>query len=175
MSADFLGPPMCANITEGVQCTNKADRITCADCHLVLYYSEQCQSLHAAEHKVSICRHEYMSPDWKPQWFVERRAPDTSPPNPNPRFLPFSAKYMWGNMAAIDMLELSRNEGPEAKDRDFNTMCAASGDWRNVVKTVSGMPKDYTGNLSFVMNDVDFDISARNAILLMTALFLDTK
>jgi ribosomal protein S27AE len=50
MSADFLNPPMCANIIEGVQCANKADRITCGDCYLVLYCSEQCQSSHAAEH-----------------------------------------------------------------------------------------------------------------------------
>jgi hypothetical protein len=41
MSADFLNPPMCAN---------KADRITCGDCYLVLYCSEKCQSSHAAEH-----------------------------------------------------------------------------------------------------------------------------
>jgi hypothetical protein len=36
------------------------------------------------------------------------------------------------------------------------------------------LPKDYTGSLSFVVNDVDFDVVARNAILLLTALFLDT-
>jgi hypothetical protein len=84
-------------------------------------------------------------------------------------------RYMWGNTAAINILELNRNEGPDAKDRDLNIMCAASGDLRNVVKTVSSMPKDYTDKLSFVMNDIDFDISARNAVLLVMALYLDIK
>jgi hypothetical protein len=106
---------------------------------------------------------------------MKRRAPNTSPPNPDHRFLPFSMSYMWGNTAAINILELNRNEGSDAKDRDLNIMCAASGDLRNVVKTVSSMPKDYTSKLSFVMNDIDFDISARNAVLLMMALYLDIK
>jgi hypothetical protein len=175
MSVDFFNPLMCANIVGGVQCQNKADRITCTDCHLVFYCSEQCQSSHAAEHNANTCKHEYRSPQWKPQWFVERRLPNTISFSPEPWNLPFSAVFMRSNMPAIDLLDIGRNEGQDAKDRDFNIMCAASGDLRNVVKTVAGLPKDYAGDLSIVMNDIDFGISARNAILLMTALLLDTK
>jgi hypothetical protein len=82
---------------------------------------------------------------------------------------------MWGNMPAINILGMARNKAEKAKHGDFNAMCAAAGDLHNVFKTVSGQPKDYTGKLSFVKNNIDFDTSARNAILLMAALFLDTK
>jgi hypothetical protein len=76
---------------------------------------------------------------------------------------------MWGDMPAIDILDIGRSEGKAAKDRDSSAMCVASGDLHNMVKTAYRPPKDYTGNMSIVMNDVDLDISAHNAILLITA------
>jgi hypothetical protein len=82
---------------------------------------------------------------------------------------------MWGNMPANGILDIGRNEGKTAKDRNTSLMCAEFEDLRNVVKTVSWLPKDYKDNLSIVMNDIDLEIGARNAIMLMTALFLDTK
>jgi hypothetical protein len=77
MSSDFLDPPMCAYITEAVQCPNEADCITCTNLYLVWYYSEHCQGSLAAEHGANTCKHEYVSQSWNPQWFVERRAPKT--------------------------------------------------------------------------------------------------
>jgi len=72
-------------------------------------------------------------------------------------------------MPAIDILEVGKNEGEDAREQDFNVLCAASGDLRNVVKTVSRLPEQYTGKCTFVMNDFDLDIVARNIILLMIA------
>ncbi len=46
----------------------------------------------------------------------------------------------------------------------------ASGDLRNVVKTLAELPKPYTGHCQVVVNDRDQDIVFRNAILLLTAL-----
>jgi hypothetical protein len=85
VSTDFLNPPMCADIIEAVQCTIKADRIICNDRPLVLYCSQYCQSSHAGEHRANTFKHEYMSQQWKPQWFVERRAPNIRPLSPEPR------------------------------------------------------------------------------------------
>jgi hypothetical protein len=77
-------------------------------------------------------------------------------------------------MPAIDILEVKKNEYLDAKCRNFNIMCAASGDLRNVVKTIGGLPDGYAGKCSILMNDNDFDIVARNVILLMIALYFDT-
>jgi Domain of unknown function (DUF4470) len=46
----------------------------------------------------------------------------------------------------------------------------ASGDIRNIVKTVAGLPKAYMGQCDIVVNDSDLDIVARNLILLLVAL-----
>lgn len=61
----------------------------------------------------------------------------------------------------------------DAKTQDFCVLCAASGDLRNVVKTASGLMDDYEGKCEIVVHDLYFDIVARNAILLMIALFFD--
>ena len=49
----------------------------------------------------------------------------------------------------------------------------ASGDLRNLIKSVLGLPQKYTGTLETVVNDRDFDTVSRNAILLLTALHFD--
>jgi hypothetical protein len=42
---------------------------------------------------------------------------------------------------------------------------------RNVVKTVAQLPQSYTGHCEIVINDRDFDIVARNATLLLIAIY----
>lgn len=49
----------------------------------------------------------------------------------------------------------------------------ASGDIRNVVKSLVELPITYEGKCELIINDKDFDIVARNAILLLTALVFD--
>lgn len=46
----------------------------------------------------------------------------------------------------------------------------ASGDIRNLVKSLTGLPATYNGHCEIVVNDRDRDIVARNAILLLVAL-----
>jgi hypothetical protein len=49
----------------------------------------------------------------------------------------------------------------------------ASGDPRNIIKTLTGLPETYSGHCEVVVNDRDFDIVARNVILLLMALQFD--
>lgn len=49
----------------------------------------------------------------------------------------------------------------------------ASGDLRNVIKTVAGIPGSYNHSLDITINDRDFDIVARNLILLLVALTVE--
>lgn len=51
-----------------------------------------------------------------------------------------------------------------------SSSCAiASGDLRNVVKTLASIPENSANKLSLTINDRDFDIVSRNAILLLIA------
>ena len=42
----------------------------------------------------------------------------------------------------------------------------ASGDLRNVIRTINGLPLDYSGKLTVVMNDLDASVTLRNILLL---------
>lgn len=99
-------------------------------------------------------------------------------------------KYLWGNVPAIDLLNLKDNE-VDAPEENFRLLFAgkdapnpitltllanslkASGDLRNFIKSVLGLPQKYTAMLETVINDRDFDIVSRNVILLLTALRFD--
>lgn len=85
-----------------------------------------------------------------------------------------SLQYFWGNVPALDLMQVASNEGESSILHENITMLfAASGDLRNVVKTVNGMPGTYSGDCSIVINDKNFAIAARNAMLLLTALHFE--
>jgi hypothetical protein len=48
----------------------------------------------------------------------------------------------------------------------INDCLAASGDIRNVVLTVNGLPEDYTGQLDITINDITPFVTIRNILLL---------
>ena len=85
-------------------------------------------------------------------------------------------KYLWGNMPALDILQLQNNEGKTyAMSHDFNLLFAASGDLRNAIKTIVGLPEGYMGECVAVINDMDFIIVARNVIMLLIALNFESE
>ncbi|RAK96064.1 DUF4470 domain-containing protein [Aspergillus ibericus CBS 121593] len=73
-------------------------------------------------------------------------------------------KYLWGNVPAIDILQLGPNEGKEY-DRPLRILFAASGDLRNLVKTIAQLLSSYNHFLEITLHDLDFDVVARNVIL----------
>ncbi|RMZ87204.1 hypothetical protein DV736_g5572, partial [Chaetothyriales sp. CBS 134916] len=75
-------------------------------------------------------------------------------------------------MPALDVLALDRNEGC-CYNHDLHVLFAASGDIRNVLKTVACLPDEYQQSVSLILNDRDFDIVARNLIMLLAALKID--
>ncbi|GIJ91024.1 hypothetical protein Asppvi_009989 [Aspergillus pseudoviridinutans] len=81
-------------------------------------------------------------------------------------------KYLWGNIPAFDVLRLGSNEGEEYGGV-IRMLFAASGDLRNIVKTIAQLPSSYSQPLELTINDRDFEIVARNAILLLIALILE--
>ncbi|KAG8952851.1 hypothetical protein FRC03_012002 [Tulasnella sp. 419] len=144
-------------------CPNKGDH-RCSECRLVKYCSKECQREHWRIHKLQ-CRHFYGSKDWEPAWTREKRTAAFM--NDSKNYIQFGREghYLWGNMPAADYLNLSHNEGMDQIYRDFNLCFAASGDIRNMVKTVNGLPENYQGKVSITMNDFNPYVTARNLIL----------
>ncbi|ESZ89522.1 hypothetical protein SBOR_10092 [Sclerotinia borealis F-4128] len=173
----------CANVDQagdGVVACTKIGSKTCNGCFLVQYCSKDCQTVHWKYHKKD-CKSPLMKESWKPQWRVENRQPafirqggDASNSYQKPvTMVGFGEKkYLWGNVPAIDMVQYCNNEG-EQLPNEFNLLFAASGDIRNFVKSVNGLPAAYLGKCEVVINDKDLDVVARNAIMLLTALVFD--
>ena len=56
---------------------------------------------------------------------------------------------------------------------DGNYHALASGDLRNVTKTIAQIPSSYNKSVDVTINDRDLDIVTRNAIMLLIALVVD--
>lgn len=102
-------------------------------------------------------------------------------------------KYLWGNVPAFDVLQLGANEGEayggklrllfagEHEDRSrlherrnyADVSRTASGDLRNVIKTIAQLPNSYNQAVEVTINDRDLDVVGRNVILLLIALVVD--
>ncbi|KAF4626516.1 hypothetical protein G7Y89_g11646 [Cudoniella acicularis] len=166
----------CANTERFVEgkrspCLNSAGN-ACSRCHLVQYCGRKCQIAHWGIHKLD-CNSALRKSTWKPAWEVENREPTfiIDDGGGQPYFTTFGAvKYLWGNMPALDMLRATKNERDQLPD---NLRLLFAGDIRNVVKTISELTTKFGGKCEVVVNDRDFDIVARNAILLLSALVFE--
>ncbi|KAK4899413.1 hypothetical protein LTR27_003146 [Elasticomyces elasticus] len=138
----------------------------CTGCHLVHYCNRTCQQTHWLIHKKD-CKSPLIKTTWQPGWEVSNRAPTFVGDGP-PMTSIGAKKYFWGNVPAVDVLCLDKNEG-KAYGNDLEVLFAASGDPRNAIKTIAALPVTYTNTLGVTMNDRDFDIVARNAIMMLVA------
>ncbi|KAF2704138.1 hypothetical protein K504DRAFT_442126 [Pleomassaria siparia CBS 279.74] len=173
--SSFLNPALCANIERIVDgkispCQKHAGDI-CSSCSIVQYCSKECQRENWKAHKTT-CKSTDLKETFQPAWVVKSYTPAFML---GPPLAPFGdAQYFWGNVPALDLLNVKDNEGEkDIVDKDLNLLFAASGDIRNVVKTVAGLPEAYKGQCTVVMNDMNFAIVARNAIILLVALKLE--
>ena len=122
-------------------------------------------------------------------WIVEGRAPSfaTSSDASLAPYVSFgtSLSYLWGNIAAIDCLNIPENEQKSSTRQDFKLCFAgmscvpelsilsvftrslqASGDLRNVISTINGLPEDYKGKCDILCNDWDSRVVGRNLVIL---------
>ncbi|KAL7939876.1 glycosyl hydrolase family 76 domain-containing protein [Trichoderma chlorosporum] len=159
---------ICANWSPDSTDCKKFGNYTCKGCRLVVYCSSDCQKSHWKLHKVD-CKSPLGDETWRPHWDLENRKP-TFESEMEIMILTFSGnKCLWGNIPAIDVLQLGSNEGNDY-EKQLNLLFAASGDLRNVIKTIAQVPVSYNKPIGVTINDNDFDVVARNAIILLTAL-----
>jgi hypothetical protein len=67
------------------------------------------------------------------------------------------------------MLNLPKNGGLGKDTTDINLLFAASGDLRNVVRSLIGLPEEYNKTCTVVINDHNSTIVVRNILLLLIA------
>ncbi|ROW01851.1 hypothetical protein VMCG_05583 [Cytospora schulzeri] len=135
------------------------------------YCSKECQVSHWPVHKKD-CKSELLKSSWRPSWERERRSPAFLGNN-LPPFMPFGrSKFLWGNVPALDIINLPANEGV-AYDKPMNLLFAASGDLRNVLRTITSLPEGFSSGLTIDINDRDMDIVARNIIFLLMLCTID--
>ncbi len=87
-------------------------------------------------------------------------------------------------MTAIDVINVGNNEGTEGiRNKDLSLafigmsglhllsmrkiiLSLACGDLRNVVRTINGLPENYSGTIKIVLNDMNPMAVCRNLIIL---------
>uniref|UniRef100_A0A0W0FAF2 DUF4470 domain-containing protein n=1 Tax=Moniliophthora roreri TaxID=221103 RepID=A0A0W0FAF2_MONRR len=79
---------------------------------------------------------------------------------------------IWGNVSAIDILG-NTTERESFDTRDFTLAFIASGDLRNVIKTVNLLPDGYNGKLNILLNDRNPLVVARNVLILSALSIID--
>jgi len=105
---------------------------------------------------------------------------------------------LFGNIPAIDVINLKANEGesygesmkllfagksgvthsrPHETEGGWLTYLfyAGYGDLRNVVQSLSSLPASYDKPVTMVVNDMDFDVVARNLIMLLILMSLEDE
>ncbi|KAL4248930.1 MYND-type zinc finger protein samB [Abortiporus biennis] len=173
----------CAN---GASCEKPGLQV-CSSCKLVSYCSKTCQLKHWVLHKID-CKSKMMDSKWLPGYIQNFRQPSflTSSENSldDRRQEYFGEKHqrrfgmsmsIWGNIPAFDVICLSRNEGSQksVSGQDFSIAFVASGDIRQLVRTVNELPKDYTGTLTILLNDGQPYVTVRNLVLLIILMTLE--
>ena len=84
----------------------------------------------------------------------------------NARLFPdMERTYYWGNVPAVDLLNLPMNEGEEYSNPMAFLLCGV-GDPRNVLLKIASLPDVYTQKVSFVLNDICLCTLARTVLLL---------
>ncbi|KAI8961484.1 hypothetical protein F5Y11DRAFT_326332 [Daldinia sp. FL1419] len=159
---------LCCNTSEAAMPCKNVGYMACKGCLLVSYCSKNCQVAHWPIHR-SDCR---SIKTWKPAWIKEHRAPAFMNDSGSHGESYGAKKYLWGNVPAIDVIQLEKNEGNNFRE-PLNLLFAASGDMRNTILSVVNLPEYYTGRLDIVLNDKEMDIVARNVVFLLVFLVED--
>lgn len=74
------------------------------------YCGADCQKAHWVVHKAD-CRSPLGKETWTPDWVLEKRVPAFIGDSDNGQAVFGVKKFLWGNIPAIDVLQLGSNEG----------------------------------------------------------------
>lgn len=131
--------------------------LRCATCQRAWYCSPECQKKDWGNHK-NQC-HEIVEKTLQVASEVKFHCAYAR------RFLGLASTYYWGNVPAVDLLNLSMNEGQEYSQPLALMLCGV-GDPRNVLLTIASLPDVYKQQVTFVLNDICPCTLARTVLLL---------
>ncbi|KAJ7483326.1 hypothetical protein FB451DRAFT_1439130 [Mycena latifolia] len=159
---------MCGNAANTKSCPEQGSNV-CAGCHLIKYCSEKCKAQHWSKHR-SRCTHPYLSETWQPSWVTDGRDPSfLYPSNTLTLFRP--SVDFWGDLPAIDCLQLPTNEGRDVDEVEpLGDLKLSSGDLRNLIRTINNLPSDYGGYCNILLNDTNPVLVNRNLVILFVLL-----
>ncbi|XP_072031029.1 uncharacterized protein [Amphiura filiformis] len=156
-------PKICAN--PGCQKTDGLKE--CANCNNTSYCTATCQRQHWPNHKQA-CKKSVESVK-STSMFLEQLF--FSKVGIAPHGL--GAPYYIGNAIAVDLLNLQEEEmsgSTESADshviKDFSILSAGCGNLRNLIYTITSLPKEFGGKLRVMLNDIDPFVQARNLLFL---------
>ncbi|CAH1268990.1 MSS51 [Branchiostoma lanceolatum] len=136
----------------------------CSACQEVYYCSPACQRSDWPRHK-GACLQQTRYIRQAATTIAARLAADKK----KKKDAGLSTTYYWGNTVAVDLLQLSQNECSHGNDHhgdDFNLLLLGTGSMRHVVLTAAELSKEFPGNVTFILNDNDFQVMARNVLML---------
>ncbi|XP_078367783.1 uncharacterized protein LOC144651708 [Oculina patagonica] len=129
----------------------------CSNCLDAHYCGVECQRNHWPQHR-SLCQETLQKTidlaDRIKQFFEYKQK--------NAGLVP---TYYWGNVPAVDLINLSMNEGEEYSNPLALLLCGV-GDPRNVLLTIASLPDVYKQQATFVLNDICPCTLARTVLLL---------
>ena len=73
--------------------------------------------------------------------------------------------YYWGNIPAVDFINLPLNEGV-LYSKPLSILFCGVGDPRNILLSLSQLPDNYKEELTFVLNDICPCVMARTVLIL---------
>ncbi|KAK7031711.1 DUF4470 domain-containing protein [Favolaschia claudopus] len=160
---------MCGNSSGWKSCPERGLNI-CPHCRLIKYCSEKCKNQHWAKHRFH-CMHPYLSDTWEPSWIADRRDPAFLHPSTGMTLFRQTVDF-WGDLPAIDCFQLANNEGYNNAEPlpDLKLCFAASGNLRNLIRTINALPVDYTGYCDVLLNETDPILVNRNLLILFVLL-----
>ena len=153
--------PDCDAAALKTQCSScgleREGMMKCSNCLEVSYCSTECQRNDWTQHKLS-CQESVE----KTLKLVEEMRKLFKWKEGNTGLV---ATYYWGNVPAVDLLNLSMNEGEEYSDPLALLLCGV-GDPRNVLLTIASLPDVYKEKVTFILNDICPCTLARTILLL---------
>ncbi|KAI9163503.1 hypothetical protein HJFPF1_05120 [Paramyrothecium foliicola] len=133
------------------------------------YCRKECQKIHWKRHKWD-CRCDQIKAGWQPSWIKEDRMPAfvTNGIGLTLR----DGKYLWSTVPAHDVLKLESHEGVD-REEGVKILFAGCIDLGNMVKTMAELPVGYKHPIKITISELDFDVVARNLLLLLVALVVE--
>ena len=131
----------------------------CGICRKEWYCGKECQTnswpTHKADCQAISAKTEELSRQLKILYDVKRSISGSG----------LETVYYWGNMPAVDLINLPLNEGVQY-NKPLSILVCGVGDPRNVVLSLSQLPDGFKEELTFVLNDICACVMARTVLLL---------